>query len=69
LVLTAGFDPLRDEGRSYAERLRAEGSPAIYREYEDMVHGFILFGGVLDTANAAIAECCTALRSAFDKTR
>jgi acetyl esterase len=67
LVITAGFDPLRDEGRAFAERLVAEGSPASYKEYEDMVHGFILFGGVVDTANAAVAECCAALRRAFDK--
>ena len=38
-----------------------------YREYADMVHGFILFGGVLDTANAALADCCAALRGAFAK--
>lgn len=67
LVLTAGFDPLVDEGRAYAERLAAEGTQATYRLYEDMVHGFILFGGVLDTANEAVAECCAALRRAFDK--
>jgi acetyl esterase/lipase len=36
-----------------------------YREYSDMVHGFILFGGVVDTANAAVAECCARLRDAF----
>ena len=67
LVITAGYDPLLDEGRAYAERLRAVGVEVAYREYADMVHGFILFGGVLDTANAAVAECCAALRSAFDK--
>ena len=38
-----------------------------YREYADMVHGFVLFGGVLDTANSAVADCCAALRRAFDK--
>jgi acetyl esterase/lipase len=38
-----------------------------YREYADMVHGFILFGGVLDTASAAVAECCARLRAAFEK--
>jgi acetyl esterase/lipase len=38
-----------------------------YREYSDMVHGFILFGGVVDTANAAVAECCARLREAFAK--
>jgi len=67
LVITAGYDPLLDEGRAYAERLRAAGTPVTYREFADMVHGFILFGGVIDTANAAVAECCAALRGAFEK--
>ncbi|HKU47159.1 MAG TPA: alpha/beta hydrolase, partial [Burkholderiales bacterium] len=66
-VITAGYDPLLDEGRAYAERLRAAGVRVTYREYADMVHGFILFGGVLDTANAAVADCCAALRGAFEK--
>jgi acetyl esterase/lipase len=66
-VLTAGFDPLLDEGREYAERLAREGVETAYRNYPDMIHGFILMGGVLDTANAAVAECCTVLRAAFAK--
>jgi acetyl esterase len=66
-VLTAGFDPLLDEGRAYAEKLSAAGVAVEYREYADMVHGFILFGGALDTANAAVAECCTRLRAALEK--
>jgi acetyl esterase len=66
-VLTAGFDPLIDEGRAYAEKLMASGVDVEYREYPDMIHGFILFGGVVDTANAAVAECCTRLRAAFEK--
>jgi acetyl esterase len=66
-VITAGYDPLLDEGRAYAERLRAAGVEVEYREYADMVHGFVLFGGVLDSANAAVAECCAALRRAFQK--
>jgi acetyl esterase len=67
LVITAGYDPLLDEGRAYAERLRAAGVQVAYREFADMVHGFVLFGGVVDTANAAVAECCAALRGAFEK--
>jgi acetyl esterase len=67
LVITAGYDPLLDEGRAYAERLKAAGVLVEYREYPDMVHGFILFGGVLDTAKSAVADCCAALRSAFEK--
>ena len=66
-VLTAGYDPLVDEGRAYAERLAAAGVETAYREYPDMVHGFVLFGGVVDAANAAVAECCQRLRSAFEK--
>ncbi len=66
-VLTAGFDPLVDEGRAYAERLAKAGGEVAYREYPDMVHGFILFGGVLDTANAAVAECCAVLEDAFQR--
>lgn len=67
LVLTAGFDPLVDEGRAYAERLRDCGVTVAYREYPDMVHGFLLFGGVLDTAREALDDCCAALRGAFEE--
>jgi acetyl esterase/lipase len=44
-----------------------EGVEVAYREYSDMVHGFILFGGVLDTANAAVAECCEKLLGCWQK--
>jgi acetyl esterase len=64
-VITAGYDPLVDEGRAYAERLAREGVDVAYREYPDMIHGFILFGGVLDTANEAVKECCGKLKNAF----
>jgi acetyl esterase len=66
-VLTAGFDPLQDEGREYAQRLKHEGVAVEYRDYPDMIHGFIVMGGVLDTANEAVADCCAALRRAFEK--
>ncbi len=66
-VLTAGFDPLLDEGRQYVELLARAGVEVAYRDYSDMIHGFILMGGVLETANAAVADCCAALRRAFDK--
>ena len=66
-VLTAGFDPLLDEGREYAELLAREGVEVAYREYPDMIHGFIVMGGALDTAKAAVAECCAQLSRAFEK--
>jgi acetyl esterase len=64
-ALTAGFDPLVDEGKEYAERMQKEGVPVEYRNYPDMVHGFITMGRVLDTANAALAECARALKKAW----
>ena len=66
-VLTAGFDPLLDEGKQYVELLARAGVEVAYRDYPDMIHGFILMGGVLDTANDAVADCCAQLRRAFDK--
>jgi len=64
-VITAGYDPLLDEGRAYAERLKQEGVATEYREHADMVHGFITMGRVLDTANTALADCAQALRRAW----
>jgi len=64
-VITAGFDPLLDEGRAYSERLKKAGVATEYREYSDMVHGFITMGRVLDTANQALADCARALQKAW----
>ena len=66
-LLTAGFDPLVDEGKDYAERMQKEGVPVEYRNYPDMVHGFITMGRVLDTANAALADCAQALKKAWGR--
>jgi len=64
-VMTAGFDPLVDEGRAYAYRLKTEGVATEYKNYADMVHGFITMGRVLDTTNAALADCAQALKKAW----
>jgi acetyl esterase len=65
LVLTAGYDPLRDEGMAYAEALTAAGNRAAYVCFERQIHGFITMGKVLDEADTAIALCCAELRRAF----
>lgn len=65
LVLTAGFDPLRDEGRQYADALSAAGSTAQYVCFERQIHGFITMGRVIDEANVAVGLCALALRRAF----
>ncbi len=65
LVLTAGFDPLRDEGRQYADALSAAGSIAHYVCFERQIHGFITMGRVIDEANLATGLCAQALRRAL----
>ncbi len=65
LVLTAGYDPLRDEGRAYAERLTAAGSHASCVCFDRQIHGFVPMGKVLDEANTAVALCAAELRRAF----
>ncbi len=62
LVLTAGYDPLRDEGLAYAEALTAAGNRARYVCFERQIHGFVLMGRVLDEANTAVALCAAELR-------
>jgi acetyl esterase len=66
LVLTAGFDPLRDEGMAYAEALTAAGNRAAYVCFERQIHGFITMGKLLDEANTAVALCGAELRRAFE---
>jgi acetyl esterase len=67
-VLTAGFDPLRDEGRQYAEKLSEAGTQSTLVCFERQIHGFVLMGRVLDEANAAVTMCATQLRQALLKT-
>lgn len=66
-VVTAGFDPLRDEGAAYAERLEASGVSVTYECFEGMVHGFITMGAALAAANHALYRIGHALRIAFAK--
>ena len=65
LVLTAGYDPLRDEGIAYAQRLSEAGSRATHLSFERQIHGFILMGKVLAEANDAVRLCAAALRDAL----
>ena len=65
LVVTAGFDPLVDEGEAFAKRLREEGGLADYICYGGMIHGFFNMAGGVDTANRAIAHAGAALHQAL----
>ena len=62
LLVLPEADPLRDEGRCYAEALRNAGVPAEAREYPGMVHGFWQLGGVLPQGLAAIQDAASVLR-------
>jgi len=64
-VITAEFDPLRDEGEAYAARLREEGVPSVLKRYEGVTHGFFGMPAQLDKAKLAIAEAGSALRVAI----
>jgi acetyl esterase len=55
-VLTAGADPLRDEGDEYAGRLRQAGVPVTYKHYPGQFHGFVTMGKLLQQANVAVSE-------------
>jgi acetyl esterase len=62
LIYTAGFDPLRDEGQAYADRLSAAGVKAIHREFESLIHGFAGMRGALQAAARAMDDMVAGLR-------
>ena len=65
LVVTAEYDPLRDEGEFYADKLRANGVPTALTRYDGVNHGFMFWVGVVDKAGAAMNEACDWLRGVF----
>jgi acetyl esterase len=64
-VVTAEFDPLRDEGEAYAERLREAGVPSQVVRFDGMIHGFFGLGSQLDEARRAVNLAGSALRDAL----
>ena len=62
LVYTVGFDPLRDEGHAYADRLSAAGVKTIHREFDSLIHGFVGMRGALQAAARAMDDMVAGLR-------
>ncbi len=65
IVITAGFDPLRDEGEDYAHALRAAGTPAVVRRYEGYIHGFVSAAGISRNLREAVIEIGAMAGGAF----
>jgi acetyl esterase len=65
LVITAEFDPLRDEGEAYAARMREAGVAVKLSRYDGMVHAFFSMAAVVDKGRQAVEEAAAALRGAF----
>jgi len=64
-VMTAGYDPLCDEGDAYAARLAAAGVPVTHRRFPGQVHGFVTNGRVIRAAETALDEVAAAVKAAW----
>lgn len=66
LVITAEYDPLRDQGEAYARRLANDGVQAELIRYPGMAHGFFTMAGTVDASRAAIEQAASRVRAWFD---
>ncbi|MEX2131096.1 MAG: alpha/beta hydrolase, partial [Pseudohongiellaceae bacterium] len=64
-VITAGFDPLQDEGIAYADKLRAAGVAVTHQLYAGMLHGFITQPKYIDVCQSALKDCAEKLKQGY----
>jgi acetyl esterase len=65
LIVTAGFDPLCDEGEAYAEALRKAKVTVVLARFEGQIHGFLNMGRIIAEADRAVTTVAAALRGSF----
>ncbi|HEX4179907.1 MAG TPA: alpha/beta hydrolase [Caulobacteraceae bacterium] len=66
VIVTAGFDPLVDQGEAYAKRLSDAGAPVVYRCYDHLAHAFTAFTGAIPAADIACREIAGLVREGFE---
>jgi acetyl esterase len=64
-VVTAGFDPLCDQGQAYAQALRAAGVPVVHEHFAGQIHGFLSMGRIVADAGRLIEMAAAKLKRAF----
>jgi acetyl esterase len=69
VLVTAEFDPLRDEGEAYARALEAAGVPVEHRRFAGLVHGFAAFSALSLACSDALEETCALVRTVLDRGR
>lgn len=68
VIVTAGFDPLVDDGAAYAHKLQAAGVPVTFKCYDSLAHGFTAFTGIVPAARTACLEVAGMVRDAYGET-
>ena len=67
MIITAEYDPLRDEGEAYAKRLEQANVPVTLKGYRGVTHGFMSMASIVDQGRQAIADTSSYLRAAFNQ--